>query len=387
MNVPDRLDFDRVVDRRSLPGDKWGRYGSRDVLPLWVADMDFAAPPQVLEALHARIDHGVFGYTAPWPSLVEAVVEGLRRDHDWTIDPDWLVWLPGVVTGFNLACAIAGEPGDGVLTPTPVYPPFLTAPAHSGRVLQTVDLVLRDGRWQFDWAAMAAAVTPRTRLLMLCSPHNPVGRVFDADELRALADFAAHHELLICADEIHCGLVLDPALTHRPIAALDTEVAHRSITLMAPSKTWNIAALYCAFAVIPDAALRARYSRAMRGIVPHANVLGLVAAEAAYRYGTPWRLALLDYLRGNRDELLAAVGSMPGLHTTTPEATYLAWIDCREMMAARGIADPTAFFEQAGVGLSDGRPFGAPGFLRLNFGCPRATLQAALGRMQRALAA
>ncbi len=380
------FDFDRVIDRRSLPGDKWGRYAGRDVLPLWVADMDFAAPRQVLEALHARIDHGVFGYTAAWPSLVEAVVEGLRRDHDWTIDPDWLVWLPGVVTGFNLACAIAGEPGDGVLTPTPVYPPFLTAPAHSGRVLQTADLVLRDGRWRFDWAAMTAAVTPRTRLLMLCSPHNPVGRVFDADELRALADFAARHDLLICADEIHCGLVLDPALSHRAIAALDAGTAARSITLMAPSKTWNIAALYCAFAVIPDAALRARYSRAMRGVVPHANVLGLVAAEAAYRHGRAWRLALIDYLRGNRDEVLAAVESMPGLRTTTPEATYLAWIDCRELMATRGIADPMAFFEQAGVGLSDGRPFGAPGFLRLNFGCPRATLRAALGRMQRALA-
>ncbi len=380
------FDFDRVIDRRSLPGDKWGRYAGRDVLPLWVADMDFAAPRQVLEALHARIDHGVFGYTAAWPSLVETVVEGLRRDHDWTIDPDWLVWLPGVVTGFNLACAIAGEPGDGVLTPTPVYPPFLTAPAHSGRVLQTADLVLRDGRWEFDWAAMTAAVTPRTRLLMLCSPHNPVGRVFDADELRALADFAARHDLLICADEIHCGLVLDPALSHRPIAALDAGTAARSITLMAPSKTWNIAALYCAFAVIPDAALRARYSRAMRGVVPHANVLGLVAAEAAYRHGRAWRLALIDYLRGNRDEVLAAVESMPGLRTTTPEATYLAWIDCRELMATRGIADPQAFFEQAGVGLSDGRPFGAPGFLRLNFGCPRATLREALGRMQRALA-
>lgn len=380
------FDFDRVIDRRSLPGDKWGRYAGRDVLPLWVADMDFAAPQQVLDALRERVDHGVFGYTAAWPSLVEAVVEGLRRDHDWAIDPDWLVWLPGVVTGFNLACAIAGEPGDGVLTPTPVYPPFLTAPAHTGRVLQTVDLVLRDGRWQFDWAAMTAAVTPRTRLLMLCSPHNPVGRVFDAGELRALADFAARHDLLICADEIHCGLVLDRALSHRPIAALDAGAAGRSITLMAPSKTWNIAALYCAFAVIPDAALRKRYSRAMRGIVPHTNVLGLVAAEAAYRHGGPWRLALIDYLRGNRDEVLAAVESMPGLRTTTPEASYLAWIDCRELMAARGIADPMAFFEQAGVGLSDGRPFGAPGFLRLNFGCPRATLREALGRMQRALA-
>jgi len=349
--------------------------------------MDFAAPPAVAAALHARIDHGVFGYTDAWPSLIDAVVDGLQRDHGWTIQPDWLVWLPGVVAGFNLACAIAGQPGDGVLTATPVYPPFLTAPAHTGRVLQRVELVLRDGRWQWDWDALEAACTPSTRLLLLCSPHNPVGRVFDDAELRRLADFAARHDLLVCSDEIHCGLVLDPARPHRPLAALDEATAGRTITLMAPSKTWNIPALYCAFAVIPDAALRRRYRHAMRGIVPHVNVLGMVAAEAAYRDGDAWRRALLDYLRANRDRVVEAVAAMPGLAMVVPEATYLAWIDCRAMMAARGLSDPAAFFEAAGVGLSDGAAFGAPGFVRLNFGCPRSTLDAALARMAHALGA
>ena len=380
------FDFDRLIDRRSLPSEKWGRYAGREVLPLWVADMDFAAPPAVLDALHRRIDHGVFGYTDAWPSLIDAVVEGLQRDHGWTIDPDWLVWLPGVVAGFNLACAIAGQPGDGVLTATPVYPPFLTAPANTSRVLQRVEMVLRCGRWQWDWDALEAACTPSTRLLLLCSPHNPVGRVFDADELRRLADFAARHDLLVCSDEIHCGLVLDPDTPHTPIAALGEAVARRSITLMAPSKTWNIPALYCAFAIIPDPALRRRYRHAMRGVVPHVNVLGMVAAEAAYRDGDPWRQALLAYLRGNRERVLEAVAAMPGLATTRPEATYLAWIDCRAVMAAHGIANPAAFFEAAGVGLSDGAAFGAPGFVRLNFGCPRATLDEALARMARALA-
>lgn len=380
------FDFDRIIDRRSLPGEKWDRYAGRDVLPLWVADMDFAAPPAVIAALHRRIDHGVFGYTDAWPSLEQAVVEGLRRDHGWAIEPDWLVWLPGVVTGFNLACLLAGEAGDGVLTAAPVYPPFLSAPANTGRVLQRVELVQRDGRWQWDWAALEAACTPSTRLLLLCSPHNPVGRVFDEDELRRLAAFAARHDLLVCSDEIHCGLVLDEARPHRVLAALDEATARRTITLMAPSKTWNIPGLYCAFAVIPDAALRRRYRHAMRGIVPHVNVLGMVAAEAAYRDGDAWRQALLAYLRANRDRVLEAVAAMPGLATTSPEATYLAWIDCRAMMAARGIDDPVAFFEAAGVGLSDGRHFGAPGWLRLNFGCPRATLDEALRRMAAALA-
>ena len=380
------FDFDRLIDRRSLPSEKWGRYAGRDVLPLWVADMDFAAPPAVIDALHRRIDHGVFGYTDAWPALEQAVVEGVRRDHGWTIEADWLVWLPGVVTGFNLACSLAGQPGDGVLTATPVYPPFLTAPANTGRVLQRVELVLRDGRWQWDWEALEAACTPSTRLLLLCSPHNPVGRVFDADELRRLADFAARHDLLVCSDEIHCGLVLDADRPHRPLAALDEATARRTITLMAPSKTWNIPALYCAFAIIPDPALRRRYRHAMRGVVPHVNVLGMVAAEAAYRDGDAWRQALLAYLRGNRERVLEAVAAVPGLATTRPEATYLAWIDCRAMMAARGIANPAAFFEAAGVGLSDGEAFGAPGFVRLNFGCPRATLDEALARMGRALA-
>jgi len=381
------FDFDRIIDRRSLPSEKWGRYAGRDVLPLWVADMDFAAPPAVIEALHRRIDHGVFGYTDAWPSLVEAVVEGLRRDHGWAIEPDWLVWLPGVVTGFNLACSIAGEAGDGIVTAAPVYPPFLSAPGNTGRVLQRCDLMLADGRWQWDWDALERTADARSRMLLLCSPHNPVGRVFDETELRRLTEFAARHDLLICSDEIHCGLVLDEDRPHRPIAALDEAVAKRTITLMAPSKTWNIPALYCAFAVIPDAALRRRYRHAMRGLIPHVNVLGMVATEAAYRDGGPWRASLLDYLRGNRARVLKAVAAMPGLAATPPEATYLAWIDCRGMMAARGIEEPAAFFEAAGVGLSDGRYFGAPGWLRLNFGCPRATLDEALARMAAALSA
>ncbi len=358
------FDFDSPIDRRSQPGDKWGRYADRDVLPLWVADMDFAAPPAVLDALRRRLDHPVFGYTDAWPSLVDAVVEGIARDHGWRIEPDWLVWLPGVVSGLNLACRAIGEPGDEVFTATPVYPPFLTAPGNSDRRLVTRPLALIDGRWEWDRASVEAALSPRTRLLMLCNPHNPVGRVFDRDELGWLADLAERHDLTICSDEIHCGLVLDEEVAHTPIAALDDRVAQRTITLMAPSKTWNIPALYCAFAIIP-----------------HPNLLGMVAAEAAYRDGGPWRAALLAYLRGNREAVLTALASMPGLTTVSPEATYLAWIDCR----AAGLADPAKFFEDAGVGLSDGSAFGMPGFVRLNFGCPRTVLAEALGRMQRAL--
>ncbi len=377
------FDFDTPIDRRTLPGDKWGRYAGRDVLPLWVADMDFAAPPGVIEALQRRVAHGVFGYTAPWPELVAAVTDGLARDHGWHIEADWLVWLPGVVTGFNLACQIAGAAGDDVFSATPVYPPFLTAPGNAGRRLVSSVLKPDADRWGWDRAAVEATLTPRTRLLMLCNPHNPVGRVFDRAELAWLADLAERHDLLICSDEIHCGLVLDPDTPHIPIASLDEATARRTITLMAPSKTWNVPALYCAFAVIPDADLRRRYRRAMRGVVPPPNVLGMVATEAAYRDGGTWRAALLDYLRGNRARVAEAVARMPGLSMLPPQATYLAWIDCR----GADLADPAGFFEAAGVGLSDGTPFGTPGFVRLNFGCPRAILDEALVRMARALEA
>ncbi|WP_114649087.1 MalY/PatB family protein [Pseudothauera hydrothermalis] len=379
--MKESFDFDRQIDRRSVPGEKWGRYAGRDVLPMWVADMDFAAPAVILDALKARIDHGVFGYTEPWPSLIDAVIEHMMRHYGWRIEADWLVWLPGVVSGLNIACRISGEAGDEVFTATPVYPPFLTAPAYNGRRLVSRPLVHDGARWGWDRDAVEAAIGPRTRLFLLCNPHNPVGRVFDRDELAWIAALAERHDLLICSDEIHCGLVLDPNRPHLPIAALDEAVAQRSITLMAPSKTWNIASLYCALAIIPNPALRRRFRSAMRGIVPPVNVLGLVACEAAYRHGEAWRQALLAVLRENRTRIDSALQEMPGVRATPPEATYLAWLDCRDS----GLDDPAGFFEAGGVGLSDGAPFGAPGFVRLNFGCPAGTLTEALTRMQRTL--
>ena len=371
------FDFDRLIDRRNGDSLKWNRYADRDILPLWVADMDFSAPPVVLDTLHRRIDHGVLGYAKPWPSLVEATQAHLAAQYGWQIDPAWLIWLPGVVTGLSLACRIV----DGsVLTATPVYPPFLSVPGGAGRTLATVPLSLANGRWGWDFTAMEAAVTPTTRLLLLCHPHNPVGRVWDAKELDELATFCRRHDLLVCSDEIHCDLVLDAERRHVPFALACPELATRCITLMAPSKTYNIPGLACAFAIIADAGLRQRFTDAMRGIVADVNVLGLVAAEAAFRHGEPWRLALLDVLRTNRDRVERAVSEMPGLTMTHVEATYLAWIDARGL----GVADPAAYFEQAGVGLSNGADFGNPGWLRLNFGCPTATLETALRRLHEA---
>jgi len=372
-------DFERPPDRRGGDSIKWNRYAGRDVLPLWVADMDFPSPPTVVEALRRRVEHGVFGYAAPWPSLLEAVREHLRAEYRWEVEPSWLVWLPGLVTGLNVACrAVEGV----VLTAVPVYPPFLTAPAR----LLTVPLRRGRLRWEWDFEALEAALSPEVRLLLLCHPHNPVGRAWEEPELRALSDLAARHDLVVCSDEIHAGLVLEPGRRHLPFATLSEDAARRTITLFAPSKTFNLPGLGCAFAVIPDPRLRTPFQRAMQGIVPHVNVLGLVACEAALRDGALWHGALLDHLRGNRQRVQAAVAAIPGLRTTPVEATYLAWIDAR----GTGLEAPQVFLEAAGVGLSDGADFGPGdayrGFLRLNFGCTRATLDEALDRMRRALA-
>ncbi|MFO1446892.1 MAG: PatB family C-S lyase [Opitutaceae bacterium] len=381
------FDFETHPERRRTDSQKWQKYAGKDILPLWVADMDFVSPPAVIEALHRRIDHGIFGYARPVPSQIEAVVEMLATRHGWTIDPSWLVWLPGLVVGLNVTALACSGPGDEILCLTPVYPPFMTAPRNAGRVPVPVPLVLdRAGRrWEIDWDALEKAVTPRTKAFFLCNPHNPVSRVFTRQELERVAEFCLRHRLALCSDEIHCDLILDPALRHIPTGSLGKEILEQTVTLIAPSKTYNVPGLGCALAVIPNPSLRARFVQATAGIVAEVNILGYVACEAAFRHGEPWRQALLSRLRANRDHLLAYVGrELPGVEIEAPiEATYLAWMNVK----ALGLSDPIGHFEAHGVGLSEGRFFGARAgeYVRLNFGCPLSTLDEALRRMKHAL--
>jgi cystathionine beta-lyase len=375
------FDFDTVIDRRNTACLKWNKYKGRDILPMWVADMDFKSPPSVLKALHERVEHGIFGYAVTPQALIDITVDMLFKQHGWQVHPDWLVWLPGLVTGLNVICRAVGNPGDDVVTAIPVYPPFLSAPLHFQRNVVTVPLEYRNGKWEFDFEALEKAITPKTRLFMLCNPHNPVGRVFTREELVQLAAICEKHDLIVCADEIHCGMILDPDKIHIPFAGLGTDIQDRTITLMAPSKTYNIAGLGCSFAVISNAKIRQRFVQAMAGIVPRVNVLANTAALAAYQDTSQWLKQLLDCLRDNRDRVFSSVSQMKGFSICHAEATYLSWIDARES----GLEDPAGFFENAGVGLSDGAEFGSPGFLRLNFGCPRATLDEALKRMESAI--
>jgi cysteine-S-conjugate beta-lyase len=383
-------DFDTTIERRGSDSGKWLYYGA-DVLPMWVADMDFRSPEPIVQALHNRIEHGVFGYSMDSPQLKEAICARLARLYRWQVQPDDIIFLPGLVCGLNVATRAIGEAGDGVLANTPVYPPFLSAPGNHERVLHTAELALeREGqriRYCVDYDAFVAAIQPNTRLFMLCNPHNPVGRAYSREELLRMADICLRHNLAICSDEIHCDLVLGDT-RHIPMASLDPEIAQQCITLMAPSKTYNLPGLGCSMAIVQNPDLRRQLQRASAGIVPHVNLLGYVAAHAAYTECEDWLHALQAYLTANRDFLLEYVEQhLPGVRTTVPEATYLAWLDCREL----GIeGSPFKFFlEEAKVAFADGLGFGKPGegFVRVNFGCPRALFAQGLAQVRMALAA
>ena len=376
-------EFDTVIERRGTGSTKWNRYRDQDVLPFWVADMDFRAPTFITDALHGRLDHGIIGYTETPLELIDAVIDWLGVEFDWTVSPEWVVWLPGVVPGLNLACRAVGAPGDSVMMSTPVYYPFLAAPAQGGRVPIEVPLALRQGRWAMDNDTMTQALGNRTRLFMFCNPQNPTGRIYERDELVAIAQFCERHDLLICSDEIHCALRLDAHRPHIPIASLSQDTAARTITLMAPTKTYNVPGLGCAFAVIPDGPLRRRFMDARAGLVPSVGPFAFAAATAAYQDTSDWVPRLLDYLRRNRDALEACVASLPGVSMTHVEGTYLGWIDVRPLQ----LPHPQQHFESFGLGLSDGAQFHGPGFVRFNFGCPRATLGAGLERFDRAVRA
>ena len=370
--------FDQVIERRQTDSQKWQKYEGQDILPMWVADMDFRAPEPVLEALRERINHGIFGYARPELSAIEAVIEMLERNYGWKVDPDWLVWLPGLVVGLNIASRAFASEGEAILTNTPIYPPFLLGPRLQGRSVAKAPMVLDGDRWVIDWEAMEAAVHDRVELFFFCNPHNPCARVFDNQELEAVAAFCRRHDLILCSDEIHCELLLNER-KHTPIASLSDSLNDRSFTFIAPSKTYNLAGLGCSIAIIPNPTLRNRFVSASRGVMAEVNNLGYVACEAAYRHGDPWREELLRYLGKNRDLIQEfAREHLPEARLYEHEATYLSWID----VSALGLKDPITHFESHGIGLSDGSFFDSPSHVRLNFGCPRSTLEEGLKRLR-----
>jgi cystathionine beta-lyase len=380
-------DFDRIIERRNTESNKWHKFPP-DVLPLWVADMDFASPEPVIRALRERVEHGVFGYGVEQPEFHQVMHDRFLKRFGWTVEAEAMVLMNGVIPGFNTACRAFSGPGDGVLMMLPVYPPILRLPDNVGMSRDGASLVRgADGRYTIDFDAVERAITPRTRMFLLCNPHNPVGRVFTREELLRLAEICLRHDLIICADEVHGDLIYN-GYRHVPIASLDPEIEARTITLLAPSKTFNLAGLKSSLAVVPNRALREKFVASRADMVQAGNILGYTAMLAAYRDGQPWLDELLRYLESNRDFLVKYVRSnFPKIEMGVPEGTYLAWLDCRK--ASIPGHDPFTFFLESGrVAFNDGKTFGrgGEGFVRLNFGCPRALLEQGLERMTSALA-
>lgn len=377
-------DFDRVLERRNTDSMKWNKYDD-DVIPLWVADMDFVSADPIIEGLHQRVDHRIYGYTLPPQELRTLIQERLKRLYEWSIREDDIVFLPGLVTGLNLSYHVFSDPGDGVLIQPPVYFHFVRDPVLHGRVLDDPPLVQKGDTYEINFSDFERGITDRTKTFLLCNPHNPVGRVFTLKELETIADICLRHNVIICSDEIHCDL-LYPGYRHLPIASLGPEVAKQSVTLLSPSKTFNLAGFDFGFAIIPNPGLRKIWQTVSSGLIPGVNIMGHVAARAAYKYGQEWLDQALAYLTVNRDFLAQYLKEkLPAIRMTKMEATYLAWLDCRNA----GIpGNPSEFFlKRARVALNDGTEFGrgGEGFVRLNFACSRKTLTEALDRMASAL--
>jgi len=379
-----KYEFDRIIERKGTDSNKWKIYGD-DVIPLWIADMDFESANPIVQALHRRVDHGVFGYNHISRETIEVIQERLKRLYGWEVREEELVFLPSVLTGLNLVYLIFSNPGDEVLIQPPVYFHFVHDPVMHGRAINDPPLVQKGDSYEIDFDDFEGSITRQTKVFLFCNPHNPVGRVYSRRELEKIAEICLRHQVVLCSDEIHCDL-LYPGHPHIPIATLNPEVAQQSVTLMAPSKTFNLPGLYCGFAVIQNPRLKKLWKTFSHGLIPEVNIMGHVAALAGYRDGQEWLDQVLLYLKANRDFLTRFLKEkLPRIRMTRMEATYLAWLDCRD---AGILGNPSDFFlRKAKVALNDGGEFGrgGEGFVRLNFACPRKTLTEALDRMVEAL--
>lgn len=388
-----KFDFDRIIDRTGTGSFKWDLADSifkgEGLLPLWVADMDFASPPEVVAALEERARHGVFGYTAPMPEYFRAVADWFERRHGWQIAPDWIVAAPGVVPALNLLIQTFTEPGDGVIVQKPVYYPFMGAIKNNGRVIINNPLKLEDNYYRIDFDDLERkAANPRARMLILCSPHNPVGRLWTKEELKRVGEICIARDILVVSDEIHCDLTFR-GYRHVPFGSLGSHFLMKSITCTAPSKTFNLAGLQTANLVIADSELRKRYNRTIECLgLKWPNLFGMEALIAAYRHGDDWLDQLMEYLGGNLAFLREFIAAkMPRVTVIEPEATYLVWLDFRDYGLDRE-ALKRLIRDRARLALDDGYIFGSPegdGFERINIACPRAILVKALDRMQKAL--
>lgn len=373
------VDFDKTIERKNTYSTKWDKYKGEDIIPVWIADSDFETAPAIIEALQERVAHGVFGYTLQGtPGVKDAIVYHLSTQYGWQIDRDWIVPLSSLVSGLSLSCMMTPNDGDEVIVPGTIYPPFNYVVKNNNRERIQVPMQLQDNRWVLDFEKLEASITANTKLLLFCNPHNPGGTVYSQAELNQLHAICEKHDLLIASDEIHCDLILDEQIKHIPLASLNDDARNRTITLMAASKTFNIAGLGFGFAIIPNTEIRKRFEKAILEKMPDVNLLGQVATEAAFKHGEEWRLEQINYLRSNHDYLLKEINAIEGMSMIPLQATFLAWID----ISALQLENSEVFFKKAGVGISPGVAFGDERFIRLNFACSRSTLEEVVRRIK-----
>lgn len=383
--------FDISISRKGTGCRKWDAldsvFGHNDILPFWIADMDFAAPPGVTDALRAKVDHPIYGYHNRDHSLYQAVIDWQAKRHGWNINPEWVLNAPGVVPSINFAILALTEPGDQIIIQPPVYPPFFSCIKKNNRQVIENPLININGCYVPDFDDLERKMNPKVKMLILCSPHNPVGRVWTQAELSRLTEICLRHNVIIVSDEIHCDLVYQ-GHKHVPLSVLSPDIAQNTITFISPSKTFNIAGTYTSFAVIPNDTLRRKFAHILSTLhLESGNLFGIAAAEAAYRTGGQWLDELLLYLEDNAKFVTDyLVSKIPGVKTYLPQGTYLAWLDFNE--TAIPAAELSDFLtHKAKLGLNNGATFGTQGsgFARLNFGCSRSLLAEGLSRLETAI--
>jgi cysteine-S-conjugate beta-lyase len=383
--------FDEIINREDTDSVKYDLrnevFKSKEVIPLWVADMDFRTPDFILAALQKRLEHGILGYTLIPPSFYQSIVHWNMRRHHWEIQPEWISFSPGVVPALNLLVMAYTQPGDSIIVQPPVYFPFFSAVENHGRKLVTNPLRFEQGEYSMDFGDLESKIDSQTRMMFLCNPHNPTGNVWSPEVLKRIGDICASNNILLVSDEIHSDLVYE-GFKHTPTASISDEIAQITITCMSPSKTFNLAGLSTAYLIIPDAGLKVQYEKTLDHVhVGAGNIFGFIATEAAYDHGEDWLKQLMDYLEGNLrllQEFLAR--HLPMIRVISPEATYLIWLDCSQLGMSPA-ALRSFMIHEAGLGLNDGPQFGkeGEGFQRINIACPRPILYEALVKMHSAV--
>lgn len=386
-----KADFDEILERKGSNCIKYDAVkqflGSDDLIPMWVADMDFRTPSFILENLRNRLNHEVLGYPVRQDGFFTSIIDWERKHHNWNVERDWIIFSPGVVPAVNMAVLAFTEPGDSIIVQTPVYFPFFTAVKDHGRKLVYNPMILRDGRLCMDFEDMEAKAASGAKMIIISSPHNPGGSVWTREELQKMADICLKHNILMISDEIHCDLVYDP-YKHIPLASLSENISASTITTLAPSKTFNLSGLSTSSVIISDPVLRKKFNTVLDHLhIGGGNIFGNLASESAYTHGYEWSRELMAYLSKNLDFLQDFLESkIPAIKMIRPEATFLVWLDCKALgLNDRDLTD--FFMHKAKLGLNPGIMFGpgGEGFMRLNIACPLEVLKQAMEQLYAAI--